>query len=92
MSNLQTPRAKTLTNAVRKFLESHGRGTVRFKVTELNGALAVEQIGGKTGDCVDRGEHEFVFRTPKRVPLSVPPPRRSRRRRRRLNRIQALAT
>jgi hypothetical protein len=63
-SNLQTARAKTLTNAVRKFLESHGKGTVRFKVTELNGALAVEQIGGKEGDCVDRGEYEFVFESP----------------------------
>jgi hypothetical protein len=64
MSNLQSARAKTLTNAVRKFLESHGRGTVRFKVKELNGALAVEQIGGKTGDCVDRGELEFAFQNP----------------------------
>ena len=63
-SNLQTARAKTLTNATRKLLESHGKGTVRFKVTELNGALAVEQIGGKTGDCVDRGELEFFFQSP----------------------------
>ena len=68
-SNLQTARAKTLTNATKKFLESHGRGTVRFRVTELNGALAVEQIGGKTGDCVDRrdvdrGEYEFIFQSP----------------------------
>ena len=61
-SNLQTARAKALTNAVRKFLESHGKGRVRFKVTELNGALAVEQIVGKT--CVDRGELEFVFQSP----------------------------
>jgi hypothetical protein len=80
-SNPQTARAKTLTNAVRKFLASHGKGTVRFKVTELNGALAVEQIGGKTGDCVDRGEYEFVFESPEAgavigaVPVPKPAPK-----------------
>lgn len=67
-SNPQTARAKTLTNAIRKFLESHGKGTIRFRVKELNGVLVVEQIGGKAGDCVDRraadGEYEFVFQSP----------------------------
>lgn len=89
-SNPQTARAKTLTNAVRKFLESHGKGTISFRVKELNGVLAVEQIGGKAGDCVDRraadGEYEFIFQSaevgavigatpaPKPAPKATPEP------------------
>ena len=64
-SNLQTARAKTLTNATRKFLESHGKGTVRFKVTELNGALASGPCKSvERGDCYYRDRYEICIRKP----------------------------
>jgi hypothetical protein len=59
LSNLQTARAKALTNAIREFLASHARGKIGFRVTEPNGAFALQPFSGKTEDCLDRGDLQY---------------------------------
>lgn len=82
LSNLQTARAKALTNAIKEFLASHTRGKIGFRVTEPNGVFALQQFSGKTEDCVDRGDLQFQFQSaeagaapaPKPAPKAAPEP------------------
>ena len=63
LSNLSTARAKAITNAARQFLASHGKGKIGFRVTERNGAIALEQFDGKAENCLDRGDLQYRFQS-----------------------------
>jgi len=69
MSNLQTARAKALTDAIERFLPSHAATRLRIRITEQDGVFSVRAIGGKGGDCVHAGESEFVFQSPEHFGL-----------------------
>lgn len=63
LANLSTARAKAIVNAIRQFLASHGRGKTGFRVTELNGAIALEPFDGNADDCVGRGDLQYQFQS-----------------------------
>jgi hypothetical protein len=63
LSNLSTPRAKAITNAIKQFLASHPKGKTGFRVTELNGAIALEPFNGKPEDCLDRRDLQYRFQS-----------------------------
>jgi hypothetical protein len=63
LSNLSTARAKAIMNAIRQFLASHANGKTGFRVTELNGAIALVPFDGKADDCVGRGDLQYQFQS-----------------------------
>lgn len=63
LSNLSTPRAKAITSAIKQFLASHPHGKTGFRVTEVNGAIALEPFNGKPEDCLDRRDLQYQFQS-----------------------------
>ena len=50
-------------NATRQFLASHGRGKTGFRVTELNGAIALEPFDGNANACLGRGDIQYQLQS-----------------------------